>query len=66
MEKNAIHEFISNCGGLAEFSRLSGVPKTTVFGWLERGYAPHWRQPLLAKIAKSRKVKIPEGAVRTP
>lgn len=61
MENSPIREFVNDCGGLAEFSRLAGIPKTTVHSWITRGNVPYWRRPLLEKVSKSRKIKIPDG-----
>lgn len=45
-------------GGLANVSQLSGIPTSTIWGWLEIGYIPIKRIPEIKAVAKTLRVKL--------
>lgn len=55
-----VRDIIQKFGGLSSFSRLSGWPKTTVYGWIKKNKIPLWRIDRLKELAKEKGINFSE------
>lgn len=54
-----IEELIKNFGGLASMSKITGIPKTTIFSWKNKGRPPAWRIDHLKYCAQKSGIQWP-------
>lgn len=48
-------------GGLAKLHELSGIPTSTIWGWLQTGIIPTRRVPELMRLAQANRIRLPHS-----